>query len=88
MASLEEDVRSHAAYDLVDLRTRLLNGAVELTPTELVDAAIVGTVNEIEKQFQLKAIGVCESNGDPHYCSGIATYYWSVVSDDMSKEGV
>lgn len=81
MATLEDDVRSHAAYDLYELRRDILAEAANLTPTQLVDKAITCTVDSLEKQFRFETKGACESNGDPHYCTDISMYYWSIVND-------
>lgn len=82
MASLEEDVVSHIAFDLYQLRNTLINDELhKLTPVELVDKAIGMTTETIQKSFKLEAIGACESNGDPHYCADIATHYWDIVND-------
>lgn len=82
MASLEDDVVSHAAYDLYQIRNTLINDELhKLTPVQLVDEAITRTTEALQRSFQLEAKGACESNGDPHYCANIATYYWEIVND-------
>lgn len=87
MASLEEDVVSQIACDLHMLRNELINDELhKLTPVQLVDQAIGRTAETIQKSFKLEAIGACESNGDPHYCADIATYYWGIVNDTSGDE--
>jgi len=82
MASLEDDVVSHIAWDLYELRNTLIKDELhKLTPVQLVDAAISRTTTAIQRSFELEAKGVCESNGDPHYCVDISTYYWDIVND-------
>lgn len=81
MASLEDDIRSAAGFTLYELRTRLLEESLELTPTEMVDRAISGTVKILDSQFKFQSIGACESNGDPHYCEGLVAHYWDLVND-------
>jgi hypothetical protein len=83
MASLEQDVLFTIFGELDDLRDTLIKDSPRLTPTQLIEAAIMRTADVIEGCFELKAIGVCESNGDPHWCKGIAVEcnrYWSEVS--------
>lgn len=83
MASLEQDVLHMAFGELDDIRDQLIKDSPKLTPTQLIEAAIMRTADTIEGLFELKAIGVCESNGDPHWCKGIAVEcnrYWSEVS--------
>ncbi|ABY63195.1 hypothetical protein ST201phi2-1p370 [Pseudomonas phage 201phi2-1] len=82
MASLEDDVVSHIAWNLYGIRNTLINDELhKLTPVQLVDAAISRTTAAIQDSFELKAKGACESNGDPHYCVDISTYYWGIVND-------
>lgn len=82
MASLEDDVVSHIAFDLYGIRNEILESELpNLTPTQLVDKTITWTVAAIQNKFKLEAIGACESDGQPHYCVDIATYYWDIVND-------
>ncbi len=87
MATLEDDVVSHIACDLYQIRNTLINDELhKMTPVQLIDAAITRTTEAVQRSFQLETKGACESNGDPHYCIDIATYYWGIVNDTSGDE--
>lgn len=81
MATLDDDVRSMIAGNLQDLRGDILSDVRALTIEAIVDKAIMGTAKAIEDMFELSAIGACEANGEPHYCSGIAEEYFRHVNN-------
>lgn len=86
MASLRDDVLKIICDDLHDLHTSMMDQVDELSPSELVARTIMGTANAIENRYTLASIGACESNGDPHYSTGIGLHYWGEVCEmDRTK---
>lgn len=79
---LKDDVRGTVAFTLGELRLGLLATVQHITPIELVDTAIAGTLEVMEQHFQLISDAMVDDQGYPLKITGLVDEYWTMVNDD------
>lgn len=83
---LTNDVKGAVAFTLCQLRGCLISLATKITPEELVDQTIAGTVEAIEQHFTLTSSVVVDAEGTPVTVDGLVDEYWAMVTDGEDDE--